>query len=330
MVQYNPGEIYFLDLNLPVNLRYCQLFPKYAPLIRKYCQLWIDTNKPSQEHLNELKRLFETHPDKEMIEFVKYIAQECKIDEIIILYVQFMYDFGFDDSLSMGCTSILINQDNPYIVRNLDWDFNDVIRALTINAIYIKDQNIVSIHLGIVPQLLTPHTIKNQEFAISLNFLWPQYKVEQQWQSILQNVNIPSIGRLIYKLSISNYKYYDLRSVLKDILVQHHGLLNVVGNQKNQCAIFYINDWSISKKYQFCQEINQNQKYLLSTNGDYFQFSIERYLAAQQNLQQIQDFSDPIKIVKNVAFQYPNYNETTILTTTLDCKLRQPFDVYIQ
>lgn len=62
-----------------------------------------------------------------------------------------MYDFGFDDSLSLGCTSILINEDKPYIVRNLDWDFHDVIRALTINAIYLKNNIIVSNHLSIVP-----------------------------------------------------------------------------------------------------------------------------------------------------------------------------------
>ncbi|CAD8113868.1 unnamed protein product [Paramecium primaurelia] len=330
MVHFNPGSIYYFDLDLPVEQRYSSLFPKYALLIRKYCQIWLETNNPSQEHLNNLKQLFENHPDKEMLEFVKYFAKECGIDESIILYIQFMYDFGFDDSLSMGCTSILINQEKPYIVRNLDWDFNDVIRALTINAIYIKNKQIVSIHLAIVSQLLTPHTIKNQSFAISLNFLWPQYKVEQQWQSVLQNVNIPSIGRLIYRLSVSNYQYDDLKNVLKDILVQHHGLLNIIGNKKNQCAIFYINDWFNTKKYQFCQEIQNNEDYLVSTNGDYFQFSIERYTAAQQNLKKQKDFSNPIKIVENVAFQYPNYNETTILTTILDCQLKLPFDVYIK
>lgn len=62
-----------------------------------------------------------------------------------------MYDFGFDDSLSLGCTSILINEERPYIVRNLDWDFNEVIRALTINAIFLKNNKIVSCHLSIIP-----------------------------------------------------------------------------------------------------------------------------------------------------------------------------------
>ena len=53
-----------------------------------------------------------------------------------------MYDFGFNDN-NFGCTSIIVNKENPFIIRNLDWDYNDLIRALTINAIYTRKGEVV-------------------------------------------------------------------------------------------------------------------------------------------------------------------------------------------
>ena len=56
-----------------------------------------------------------------------------------------MYDFSGAKTKSMGCTSILVSPKNakPYLIRNLDWDFNDLIQALTITAVYTRKGEIV-------------------------------------------------------------------------------------------------------------------------------------------------------------------------------------------
>jgi len=63
-----------------------------------------------------------------------------------------MYDFSGANTKTMGCTSILVSPKNerPYLIRNLDWDFNDLIQALTITAVYTRKGEIVMTQLAIV------------------------------------------------------------------------------------------------------------------------------------------------------------------------------------
>lgn len=32
-----PGDVFYFDLDLPIKQRFAKLFPKYIPMIKKYC-----------------------------------------------------------------------------------------------------------------------------------------------------------------------------------------------------------------------------------------------------------------------------------------------------
>lgn len=66
----------------------------------------------------------------------------------------------------MGCTSILVAPQSgaPYMVRNLDWSYNDLIRALTITAKYFRGGKFVFSQLAIVGQLSIAHTMYESQY----------------------------------------------------------------------------------------------------------------------------------------------------------------------
>ena len=65
-----------------------------------------------------------------------------------------MYDFGTThrDHTLFGCTSIIINTDKPYILHNLDYSFENIIKGLTAKVHYYRgDRNdIIATTMGIV------------------------------------------------------------------------------------------------------------------------------------------------------------------------------------
>ncbi|KJH51353.1 linear amide C-N hydrolase, choloylglycine hydrolase family protein [Dictyocaulus viviparus] len=315
---------YVVDLDRPPDERWNEVVHDHVDLIPSFMEttqrlvprLFLRVLFFIGEHLNRFL-------PREYAEEIRGIARESGLPLGSIVMLNILYDiFAFDREkfYEMGCTSILVDDNEGSILhgRNLDYNIPQM-RNVTIFVDFVrlqgKQKKIVYSGITFAMSVIL-HTGQNEAFSLSLNTRYTGPYVYNIIMQILTQFRTP-VGFLIRDVLSSSKNYSDAIDVLSTRPLFSPSYITIGGRKKGEGAI-------ISRSRLRADDVlslSDDRWYLVETNYDHWkEFEDRRMNVSIRMLEGIGRDGITIDTMLFILRSYPVKSSVTLFSTVMDVR----------
>lgn len=234
-----------------------------------------------------------------------------------VVLLQYMYELNANNGRM--CTAILAKQGDQIIhTRNLDYDFAEMLAGISVQLNFRKNGKPI---FTMVTQagFLGAHTgIAFGKFAINVNERDKGSLLDNLWGFLTGKWGVTSLVRHVLETAQS---YEEAVSILKSKPLIAPVYFIVSGLNSDEGTVITRTRDGVHNITTMADATSQNKPYIVQTNYDRELPDPEedyRRVPAEQKLDAMGSKLTPERVMQGVMAQYPNLNDMTLLTSTMN------------